>query len=315
MGAAALPTWGSEPCMMGIDEAGRGPVLGPMVYGCLYCPFSYKGALSSLNFAEIPALAIENWEAVSDDSVSDSKTLKEEKREELFENLRTDDSIGWAVDVIDSRVLSAKMLRKVKINLNEISHESAMGLISRVLKLGILLTEVYVDTVGDAEKYRIKLSEKFPGIKFVVAKKADSLYPVVSGASIVAKVTRDRALREWVFDETAENMNRNFGSGYPGDPETKAWLNHHKHSVFGFPSLVRFSWGTCSQHCKDIVEVIWESDAQEDDECANSNGKRQLKLINIGITGSKKGSEEVESSAKGRCKFFQARKLEQVAHF
>ncbi|CAN6445014.1 unnamed protein product [Victoria cruziana] len=258
MGAAALPTWGSEPCMMGIDEAGRGPVLGPMVYGCLYCPFSYKDALSSLNFA-------------------DSKTLKEEKREELFENLRTDDSIGWAVDVIDSRV--------------------------------------YVDTVGDAEKYRIKLSEKFPGIKFVVAKKADSIYPVVSGASIVAKVTRDRALREWVFDETAENMNRNFGSGYPGDPETKAWLNHHKHSVFGFPSLVRFSWGTCSQHCKDIVEVIWESDAQEDDECANSNGKRQLKLINIGITGSKKGSEEVESSAKGRCKFFQARKLEQVAHF
>lgn len=47
---------------------------------------------------------------------------------------------------------------------------------------------MYVDTVGDPEKYRIKLSEKFPAIKFVVAKKADSLYPVVSGASIVAKV-------------------------------------------------------------------------------------------------------------------------------
>ncbi|KAJ8557620.1 hypothetical protein K7X08_003245 [Anisodus acutangulus] len=58
--------------------------------------------------------------------------------------------------------------------------------------------QVYVDTVGD------------PAIKFVVAKKADSLYPVVSGASIVAKVTRDRALRDWVLDETAEK------SGYPG---------------------------------------------------------------------------------------------------
>lgn len=103
----------------------------------------------------------------------------------------------------------------------------------------VFLPQVYVDTVGDAEKYRIKLPEKFPGIKFVVAKKADSLYPVVSGASIVAKVkicqccrsgfhfhgnrrvhflqvTRDRALREWVLVETAENMNRNFGSGYPG---------------------------------------------------------------------------------------------------
>ncbi|KAF3783752.1 Ribonuclease H2 subunit A [Nymphaea thermarum] len=296
MGAATLPGWASEPCIMGIDEAGRGPVLGPMVYGCLYCPLSYKDTLSSLNFA-------------------DSKTLKEEKREELFENLKTDDSIGWAVDVIDPRVLSAKMLRKIKINLNEISHESAMGLVSRVLNLGILLTEVYVDTVGDAEKYKIKLSEKFPGIKFVVAKKADSLYPVVSGASIVAKVTRDRALREWVLDETAENINRNFGSGYPADPETKAWLNCHKHSVFGFPSLVRFSWGTCTHHCKDIVQVIWESDAQEEDECANSNGKRQLKLTSIGVTGSKIKSEEVESSAKGHCKFFQARKLQQVAHF
>ena len=42
--------------------------------------------------------------------------------------------------------------------------------------------------MGDPEKYQIKLTEKFPGIKFVVAKKADSLYPVVSGASIVAKV-------------------------------------------------------------------------------------------------------------------------------
>ncbi|CAK9169652.1 unnamed protein product [Ilex paraguariensis] len=151
---------------------------------------------------------------------ADSKTLKEEKREELFENLKADESIGWAVDVIDPRELSAKMLKKIKINLNEISHDSAIGLVSRVLNIGVLLTEVfqiYVDTVGDPEKYRIKLSERFPAIKFVVAKKADSLYPVVSGASIVAKVTRDQALRDWVLDETAENMHRNFGSGYPGD--------------------------------------------------------------------------------------------------
>ncbi|XP_040994998.1 ribonuclease H2 subunit A-like isoform X1 [Juglans microcarpa x Juglans regia] len=102
-----------------------------------------------------------------------------------------------------------------KINLNEISHDSAIGLINRVPNMRFLLTEVYLDSVGDAEKYRIELSERFPGIKFVVAK-ADSLYPVVSGASIVAKVTRDRALREWVFDETADNLHRNFGSGYPG---------------------------------------------------------------------------------------------------
>lgn len=291
---AALPQWASEPCIMGIDEAGRGPVLGPMVYGCLYCARSYEKTLSTLNFA-------------------DSKTLKEEKREELFENLKADESIGWAVDIIDPRELSAKMLKKNKINLNEISHDSAIGLITKVLNMGVLLTEVYVDTVGDTEKYRSKLSERFPAVHFVVAKKADSLYPVVSGASIAAKVTRDRALREWVLDETAEELHKNFGSGYPGDPDTKAWLQHHKHLVFGFPTLVRFSWGTCTPYFKDIAEVVWES--ADEDGSSSSNGKRQLKLSNFGVTTSKRKIEEIESSGKGRCKFFLARKLEQVTHF
>lgn len=293
---STLPDWASKPCIMGIDEAGRGPVLGPMVYGCLYCARSYEKTLSTLNFA-------------------DSKTLKEEKREELFEKLKSNELIGWAVDVIDPRELSAKMLKKIKINLNEISHDSASGLVTRVLNMGVLLTDVYVDTVGDPEKYRIKLSERFPSIKFVVAKKADSLYPVVSGASIVAKVTRDRALRDWVLDETAENMTRNFGSGYPGDPETKSWLEKHQHSVFGFPSLVRFSWGTCTSYSKNMVEVVWESDKTEEDGSSSSSGKRQLKLSSFGVTTSKRKSEEIGSSGKSRCKFFQSRKLEQLANF
>nr|CAD1824708.1 unnamed protein product [Ananas comosus var. bracteatus] len=293
---APPPQWASEPCVMGIDEAGRGPVLGPMVYGCLYCALSYQKTLASLNFA-------------------DSKTLKEEKREELFENLKADNSIGWEVDVIDPRELSAKMLQRTKVNLNEISHNSAMGLVRRVLNMGVLLAEVYVDTVGDAEKYRVKLSERFPGIKFVVSKKADSLYPVVSGASIVAKVTRDRALRDWALDESAENMHRNFGSGYPGDPETKAWLDDHKHPVFGFPTLVRFSWGTCIPYFRDAAEVTWESDKIDEDDSSSGSGKRQLKLTNVGFVGCKRKSEDIESSGKGRCKFFQSRKLELVTKF
>ncbi|XP_034205359.1 ribonuclease H2 subunit A isoform X2 [Prunus dulcis] len=247
---AAIPQWTSEPCIMGIDEAGRGPVLGPMVYGCLYCARSYEKTLSSLNFA-------------------DSKTLKEEKREELFENLKADESIGWAVDIIDPRELSAKMLKKNKINLNEISHDSAIGLIIKVLNMGVLLTEV----------------------------------------------TRDRALRDWVLEETAEDLHKNFGSGYPGDPNTKAWLQHHKHLVFGFPTLVRFSWGTCTPYFKDIVEVLWESNETDGDGSSSANGKRQLKLSNFGVTKSKRKIEEIESSGKGRCKFFMARKLEQVTQF
>jgi len=169
--------------------------------------------------------------------------------------------------------------------------------------------------VGDPEKYQIKLTEKFPGIKFVVAKKADSLYPVVSGASIVAKVTRDRALRNWVFDETALNMHMKTGSGYPGDPDTKQWLEDHKHPIFGFPTLVRFSWGTCTPFFKDAVEVTWESDEVDEDATNNGRAKRQVKLSSLGFTGFKRKTEEIESSGKGRCKFFQARKLELVRKF
>lgn len=43
--------------------------------------------------------------------LADSKTLKEDKREELFEGLKSNESIGWNVDIIDPRELSAKMLK------------------------------------------------------------------------------------------------------------------------------------------------------------------------------------------------------------
>ena len=58
-----------------------------------------------------------------------------------------------------------------------------------------------------------------------------------------------------------------------------------------------------------------ESDLDEDGGNNNNNGKRQLKLNNLGFTSSKRRSEEIESSGKGRSRFFQARKLEHLTHF
>jgi ribonuclease H2 subunit A len=80
----------------------------------------------------------------------------------------------------------------------------------------------------------------------VVESKADFKYPIVGAASIAAKVTRDACLSYWTFLEGshATTEDRNFGSGYPSDPRTVAWLENNLDPVFGYTNIARFSWAT-----------------------------------------------------------------------
>lgn len=235
-----------EPCQLGIDEAGRGPVLGPMVYGISYAPLSEKQLLVDLGCA-------------------DSKSLTEEKRDEIFDDIcKHQDKIGWAIDVISPNTISVSMQRRSKISLNEISMLSAIGLARKAIDSGARITEIYVDTVGKPEKYQARLQPLFPGVKIVVAKKADATFPIVSAASICAKVSRDHALRGWKFREGP--VDKNFGSGYPADPVTKKWLTENIHPVFGFPMLVRFSWSTAESILESKAATVeWEDVEVEED--------------------------------------------------
>jgi ribonuclease H2 subunit A len=114
-------------------------------------------------------------------------------------------------------------------NLNKISHDTAIGLINKVRSLGIKVKRVILDTVGQPEAYKIIIKKALgldmvnPEIEVIVESKADFTYPVVSAASICAKVTRDSELKDYVFKEKKEFI-REFGCGYPGDPKTKDWL-------------------------------------------------------------------------------------------
>jgi ribonuclease H2 subunit A len=102
-----------------------------------------------------------------------------------------------------------------------------------------------------------------PELEIIVESKADDTYPVVSAASICAKVTRDKVLEEWQFKEKKEFSN-DYGCGYPSDPKTKQWLRDNLDPVFGFPSLVRFSWKTSSKILEDEkMNVEWFDPKEE----------------------------------------------------
>lgn len=123
------------------------------------------------------------------------------------------------------------------------SHDAAIGLVQWVLSTGVNLRYLYVDTVGDPERYQEKLAALFPTLQVVVEKKADATYPIVSAASICAKVPRDKILDRWPCDDPRVCKDRDWGCGYPGDKDTVRWTKENLNPVFGWPDLVRFSWG------------------------------------------------------------------------
>lgn len=223
-----------ESCILGIDEAGRGPVLGPMVYSISYYPQSQEKVLAKMKFA-------------------DSKELTESAREKLFESFQTGDinfkDLGYISKIISPNMISNAMLRRQKYNLNALSHDTAIDLIRRVESRGINIGHIYIDTVGPAIKYKEKLERFFPKYTFTVAERADSKYPIVSAASVCAKVKRDRIVKNWTYLESKDlHLDTfNLGSGYPADPETKQFLNKCVDPVFGFPTLARFSWSTITK--------------------------------------------------------------------
>ena len=198
--------------VLGIDEAGRGPVLGPMTYGAVYWSLADDEKMVKHNF-------------------QDSKQMSKEARKLLFDRMIKVSELGYAVRVLHANEISGNMLRCQPYNLNAMSHDAAMQMISALLEQGVDLKKVYIDTVGLPDAYKAKLDRVFygKGIEFVVEKKADSKFATCSAASILAKVLRDELTDEWVFSEgqSYEPVVKEYGSGYPSDPKCKKWMEQN----------------------------------------------------------------------------------------
>lgn len=178
-------------------------------------------------------------------------------------------------------------------NLNAQAMDATIEIIRGVIEdRKINVKEVYIDTIGNPVTYQQKLQKLFPTLEITVAKKADSLYPCVSAASVVAKVTRDVALEacyEALYPSQSQREDEDtdmkdsataaqlplptkedvaelgWGSGYPSDSKSVNWLRHNMDSVFGWGNECRFSWGTVKEMLdgKDAIRVDWPADEED----------------------------------------------------
>jgi ribonuclease H2 subunit A len=157
----------NEPVVLGIDEAGRGCVLGPMVYGMAYWSASVEVEKN------IPK------------GFQDSKALTEETRFRLFDELLACDDIGFGMRSLLPSEISRNMLRQEPYNLNQMSHDATIILIRKLIDVGkVNVTKCFIDTVGNPASYQRKLEQEFPGVEFVVESKADANYAPCSAASV-----------------------------------------------------------------------------------------------------------------------------------
>jgi len=209
--------------VIGVDEAGRGPVIGPMV---------------------VCAVLTNDQEWLRKLGVRDSKALSPGRREELASGIRRRCQV-------ETVILAANDIDAMRGNLtlNEIevyvfSQAILKHLIDRspdeVITIVLDAADVNEKRFGmDIEK---NLLMKIGSVPSIISKhKADDLYPAVSAASIIAKVTRDQEI------ERIKEKYGNVGSGYPSDPRTRAWLRELFKSGKNIPSFVRMSWETISK--------------------------------------------------------------------
>ncbi|ASJ11226.1 ribonuclease HII [Thermococcus sp. P6] len=198
--------------LAGIDEAGRGPVIGPMVVAAVVVDEEKTEELRKLG-------------------VRDSKKLTPKRRAALFDEI---------IKVLDDYVileLSPEEIDSRGGTLNEFEVEN----FARALNsLGVKPDVVYVDA-ADVKEARFGADIE-PRLNFkariVSEHGADDRFIPVSAASILAKVTRDRAI-ERLREEYGE-----IGSGYPSDPRTREFLREYYVKHGEFPPIVRRSWKT-----------------------------------------------------------------------
>jgi len=203
--------------ILGIDEAGRGCVLGDLFVGAYCCTES-------------------QLKEIQEAGATDSKKLSAKKRTTILsalENIGTGSVVQISPQQIDSG------------NINTLEEEAFATLIVKYKP-----QKVYIDAPAHPRAipaFQKRLTARIisAGVKvpdMVIEPKADLTYPIVGAASIFAKVKRDLSIH--ALGEV--------GSGYPSDPKTRKWIKGFLIRKEELPKCVRKRWGTIEKLKQEV---------------------------------------------------------------
>ncbi len=194
----------------GVDEAGRGPVMGPMV---------------------VAGVTLDDEDQLVDMGVRDSKQLTPARREELAVQIRS-------IADVESVLVPAEEIDNLReeMTMNELEVYLFTSVVDKLRP-----SVAYVDAADvDAGRFGndIKRGLGFD-IEIISKHKADDLYPIVGAASIIAKTIRDDEIKK-----IGAEIGQQIGSGYPSDPITVEFLQKWIREKHDSPPHTRRSWET-----------------------------------------------------------------------
>ena len=223
-----------SPYQIGVDEAGKGPVIGPMV-----------------------AAAVRAAEADLPDGIDDSKRLTAATRESIATQLRESPAV-----VVGLGVVTTDEIDDAETDMNSLTVAAQVRALGDVVIDG---DHALVDA-GDVSESRFARrvadgvadagtdTEGGVAIDVTAEHGADEASQLVGAASIIAKVERDSRI-----DALSENYDHDVGSGYPSDPTTRTFLADYVDHHSELPACARASWATC----EDVVAAAEQSELAE----------------------------------------------------
>ena len=195
----------------GVDEAGKGPVVGPLV---------------------VAAVAVNNANDIANLGIKDSKQLTKSKRKELANLIK--EKFNFAVEVIEPRIVDEYRRRN---KLNELNREAFERLISKLDPNVAYVDAADVNENRFGSQIKASLTNK-KDTDVISMHKADAKIEVVAAASIIAKETRENEI------EKLKDKIGDFGSGYPSDERTIKFLKSFYADNGKWPTGTRESWKT-----------------------------------------------------------------------